>query len=107
MESVAEETLKTEIATLLENINKLKECIICFQPIENLQDYPDLNCDHNQFHERCLNTWLNENQTCPICRKHTKNFREESENLSGDDYMYWNPFEDRLHDYYSDDDPYN
>jgi len=47
IDNVEDKTLKEEVNKLLENITKLKECIICFQPIEHLQDYSDLKCDHN------------------------------------------------------------
>ena len=41
-------------------------CSICFDNISD-STKKSLNCDHN-FHINCINTWLVENNTCPLCR---------------------------------------
>ena len=47
-----------------------KECSICLEEIEENDDIKKLiNCDHI-FHKSCIDTWSNNNNTCPLCRKH-------------------------------------
>lgn len=41
-------------------------CTICMEEITN-SDIKRLNCNH-KFHQNCINEWLLENNTCPICR---------------------------------------
>ena len=41
-------------------------CTICMDEITRY-DKKILNCNHN-FHRTCINEWLRENDTCPICR---------------------------------------
>ena len=41
-------------------------CSICFETIGNY-DKKSLNCNHS-FHRNCINTWLIERDTCPLCR---------------------------------------
>lgn len=43
-----------------------EECIICFENIYK-EHVPTYVCDH-MFHEKCINSWLLINNTCPICR---------------------------------------
>ncbi|GBG26111.1 E3 ubiquitin-protein ligase ATL42 [Hondaea fermentalgiana] len=48
------------------------ECSICiteFEPDEELRRLP---CDHF-FHKDCVDTWLNQNATCPMCRNDISN----------------------------------
>lgn len=40
-------------------------CMICLDECGRGQE--TLSCSH-QFHSRCINTWLQEHLTCPICR---------------------------------------
>lgn len=42
-----------------------KECAIC---LDVLQDVYPLVCRH-RFHKKCIQTWLRENDCCPMCRK--------------------------------------
>ena len=45
------------------------ECSICLQPVqEDSDDSITLDCGHT-FHLKCINMWLNVNNTCPNCRK--------------------------------------
>ena len=47
-----------------------KECSICLEEIEENDDIKKLmNCNH-VFHKSCIDTWSNNNNTCPLCRKH-------------------------------------
>ncbi len=42
------------------------QCSICMEMID-LGAKKTLNCDHD-FHTSCINTWLTDNDTCPLCR---------------------------------------
>jgi hypothetical protein len=55
-------------------LNNLKEmanpCSICLLDIENNNENGNiklLSCGHS-FHANCINTWLENNNTCPYCR---------------------------------------
>lgn len=41
-------------------------CSICLEPIQTT-NRRTTHCHHN-FHDDCLNAWLRENNTCPLCR---------------------------------------
>ena len=43
------------------------QCVICQEVIEDGSESRSLPCDHT-FHESCVNRWLGEKSTCPICR---------------------------------------
>ena len=44
------------------------ECSICLNTINpEKDDYTDLDCGHS-FHTKCINMWLNVNNSCPNCR---------------------------------------
>ena len=55
--------------------NKL--CTICLSPLHKRRQSKQLSCECRViFHNICLQRWLNENNTCPICHKeltHNKN----------------------------------
>ena len=51
---------------LNDNILKNDICSICQEEI--LKNEKELSCGHS-FHKKCINTWLDENNTCPNCRK--------------------------------------
>lgn len=51
--------------SITEKIDINKECCICFD--KNTNPWIDLNCKHD-FHQICLNEWLKQKRTCPICR---------------------------------------
>ena len=43
-----------------------KECSICLEEIEETDDIKKLmNCNHF-FHKSCIDTWSNNNNTCPL-----------------------------------------
>lgn len=50
-----------------ENI-KQKSCSICLEEYKKNEKIFLSNCEHI-FHSKCINSWLNNNITCPICRQ--------------------------------------
>tara|TARA_X000000368_G_scaffold340480_1_gene278737 strand:+ start:43 stop:732 length:690 start_codon:yes stop_codon:yes gene_type:complete len=53
-------------------------CSICLDNISNL-DVKELYCNH-KFHRNCINTWLQDNNTCPLCRQFQGSNRNVSTN---------------------------
>ena len=51
------------------NINEYKNitCNICLDTFEIGNILRILECNH-EFHEKCIITWLKQNNTCPVCR---------------------------------------
>jgi len=48
----------------------MNECVICLEKIHtNNLDCYIFNCNHNQFHKKCLEKSLKINYKCPLCRK--------------------------------------
>ena len=45
-----------------------KRCTVCFTEFEPNEDVKFLFCMHI-FHQECIDPWLKENSTCPICKK--------------------------------------
>ena len=45
----------------------INNCSICLSSLDKEQSLKSLKCTHI-FHNDCINTWLNKNTTCPICR---------------------------------------
>jgi hypothetical protein len=43
-------------------------CIICFDDYINNEEIKMLPCDHF-YHNKCINSWLQISQTCPLCRR--------------------------------------
>lgn len=71
----------------LRNVNLISEpqnrvirepitCSICLDNIPN-SDIKELRCNH-KFHRNCINIWLRENNTCPLCRQ----FQGSNRNVS-------------------------
>ncbi len=50
------------------SVISLNECSICFNSMIKTNSIEKLSCDHN-FHSECINKWLINNNTCPLCRK--------------------------------------
>jgi len=61
---------------------ELINCSICLENV-NDNDKKSLNCNHN-FHRTCINTWLREQNNCPLCRK-SQSTREEEVSPSRED----------------------
>ncbi len=45
-----------------------EQCSICLNTYTIPEKIRTLNCGHS-FHKRCIDKWLNQNQSCPICRQ--------------------------------------
>lgn len=71
----------------LRNVNLISEpqnrvirepitCSICLDNISN-SDVKELRCNH-KFHRNCINIWLQDNNTCPLCRR----FQGSNRNVS-------------------------
>mgnify|MGYP003348635631 CR=1 FL=1 len=50
-----------------ELIEEHKECPICYEEM-NEETIKTLPCDH-EFHTECINKWLHNHATCPLCRE--------------------------------------
>jgi hypothetical protein len=59
-------------------------CSICFESISN-RNKKSLNCNH-YFHRNCINTWLREQNNCPLCRA-SQSTSEESETTREDPFI--------------------
>ncbi len=55
-------------APLRQRVSTGKECSICYDLIYQ-HDMAALPCAH-MFHQPCIQQWLNQKQTCPVCRNH-------------------------------------
>jgi hypothetical protein len=46
----------------------VQECVICIEPIKNDSKCRMLSCFHI-FHSKCIDNWLLNNASCPMCNK--------------------------------------
>ncbi|THD21598.1 putative Zinc finger protein [Fasciola hepatica] len=51
-----------------ELISRHKACSICFEDFQVSERCTRLPCQH-VYHTTCVNTWLKQHATCPVCRK--------------------------------------
>ena len=47
-----------------------EDCSICLETMKDNGHLGVLSCGH-KFHARCIKTWTNEHNTCPLCRRET------------------------------------
>ena len=52
------------------NKHKLDMCSICFEQFNDDEECRELKCNH-MFHQKCVDIWLAEHVTCPVCREET------------------------------------
>lgn len=52
------------------NKHKLDTCSICFEQFNDEDKCRELKCCH-MFHQQCVDHWLTEHITCPVCREET------------------------------------
>ncbi|XP_036317364.1 putative RING-H2 finger protein ATL37, partial [Rhagoletis pomonella] len=43
-------------------------CAICSEVLQSSRDRVETPCNHH-FHIKCIHTWLENNETCPVCRQ--------------------------------------
>jgi hypothetical protein len=51
----------------IEEIDVTEQCSICLESYIITEKVSKLNCGH-MFHGSCINKWINDNTTCPLCR---------------------------------------
>ncbi len=61
-----------------------KSCTICFELIEEKQFLP---CTHF-FHPKCIETWLNYSNNCPLCRHPIRDLPPEDLDEIADVFIY-------------------
>jgi hypothetical protein len=73
--------------------NKEMECSICFEKINKKSI--SLKCNHI-FHKECISKWLQENNSCPLCREKVYNkqivYANQDEYSSDDSYDIFDDF---------------
>jgi len=74
--------VKFDQASFIEQ-NFSLECSICLAEFENNEDLRRLPCNHF-FHKNCVDTWLQENGTCPMCRNDISHHPRENLSLHQD-----------------------
>lgn len=47
------------------------ECIICHSKCKEVCE-KKFECNHTNYHEKCINEWLKVGDTCPYCRAHKR-----------------------------------
>ena len=51
------------------------DCPICLEELNKNSSLEYMPCCH-VFHTNCINTWLNEKPTCPVCKINVLNYSE-------------------------------
>ena len=65
---------REQLQPIIDRINfKSETCTICLDGYSWRQRVRTLKCGHI-FHENCINTWLNQKRTCPLCRDNVSYF---------------------------------
>jgi hypothetical protein len=49
------------------NDNNDDDCTICLEEFNNDDEIVKLKCNH-LFHSKCIDDWIEKNQSCPLCR---------------------------------------
>lgn len=49
-------------------VTKQKECPICFESFALANRIKVLGECRHEYHEGCINKWLEEEQVCPVCK---------------------------------------
>ena len=52
------------------NKHKLDTCSVCFDTFKDEDICRELKCNHI-FHQKCIDPWLSEHTSCPVCREET------------------------------------
>ena len=64
----AEEVSKIPVQVYLKEFDGVCGCSVCISDFESGESMRKLVCGH-KFHKECIDTWLETNITCPICKK--------------------------------------
>mmetsp|Transcript_15334 Transcript_15334/g.39028 ORF Transcript_15334/g.39028 Transcript_15334/m.39028 type:complete len:232 (+) Transcript_15334:294-989(+) len=64
---------KTEIARTEREESQPQVCLICFDPLESYPSVKVSPCRHS-FHGKCIETWIEKQNTCPLCRTRIRVF---------------------------------
>jgi len=67
----AEEMKQIPIQVYLKGFDGPCSCTICISDCESGEILRKLNCGH-KFHRDCIDTWLETNITCPVCKKYLR-----------------------------------
>lgn len=54
------------------------DCCICYEPLNIGPVLQCMNTCKNYIHKDCINMWLNNNTTCPLCRSEWANNKDEN-----------------------------
>jgi len=60
----------------------MTDCPICYDPISAQTNNCTLSCSH-AFHLKCMTSWMETSETCPMCRM---DFSDKEEPVHGPDY---------------------
>ena len=66
-EAILSELPENQIDDIKKLDNDKKNCVICMEDFKNGDISTNLPCLH-MFHTNCIQTWLNTQNTCPICK---------------------------------------
>ena len=62
-------------STVIDNNDKIQECVICMVDLEVGDTVRYLPCAH-MFHKTCVDNWLMRNLTCPTCMEELTEVKE-------------------------------
>jgi hypothetical protein len=92
----------TTTTTTTETVSDEEECCICMRSMY-MQKVKTTCCAH-RFHKKCINTWMKNHHTCPLCRAEISSENRLMKNLEqafeeafiNDSEMYDNLVNDRI-----------
>jgi len=67
MEVPIEPVMRSELNSNIWERDYSENCTICLEEITFQNKYKTLPCFHN-FHANCIDSWLNQAPSCPICK---------------------------------------
>jgi len=68
-------------STILDQYDKIQECVICMVDIEIGEAIRYLPCAH-LFHKNCVDTWLMRSLSCPTCMEELTEVKEYLSNIN-------------------------
>ena len=67
-------------SAIVDNYDKIQECVICMVDIEVGETIRYLPCAH-MFHKNCVDTWLMRSLSCPTCMEELTEVKEYLSNM--------------------------